>query len=121
MRNTPMMPRPADTYDGYGKSKPGDRPVNGNHRTAPGLIEARVNFKCTNMSGEAVRPGSHRGAGELPAYEAQRFFAESDRIDYIVYSYATPIAWHRTDGTWHKVSHRFTATTNKHQGRLYLI
>jgi hypothetical protein len=41
-------------------------------------------------------------------------------IDYIVWSYATPIAWHRTDGTWHIVDQKFSMTTTKHQGNLYL-
>lgn len=42
-------------------------------------------------------------------------------IDYVVLSYSTPIAWHKVDGTWHKVEQKFSRTTTKHQGNLYLI
>ena len=43
-------------------------------------------------------------------------------IAFVVYSYATPIAWVRTDGEVYNVRQRFSVTTSKHQGlvRTYL-
>jgi len=46
-------------------------------------------------------------------------------VDYVVWSYATPIAWHytRDDGVggWHVVAQKFSPTTGKHQSNLYMI
>ena len=69
------------------------------------------------------------GTGRLPYYPGNltatddrlRWDTDKSSIDYIVFSYATPIAWHTTDGRWHKVSQKFSMTTSHHQGRLYLI
>lgn len=41
---------------------------------------------------------------------------------YVVYSYATPIAWvtiHGNAESVYRVSQKFSVTTSKHQGRLY--
>lgn len=95
--------------------------IRGNHATAPGLIHDRKDWKATNMSGENVKPGTHKSAGLLNGPDRDKFFATTYMIDYIVYSFATPIAWHYTDGTWYKVSQRWGVTTSKHQGRLYLV
>jgi hypothetical protein len=50
---------------------------------------------------------------------------DSYDVDYVVVSYATPIAWHvhkpGTEGMWHIVDQKFSPTTTKHQGNLYLI
>lgn len=36
-------------------------------------------------------------------------------IDYVVYSYSTPIAWHRSGLGWYIVDQKFSPTTSKHQ------
>lgn len=36
-------------------------------------------------------------------------------VDYVVSSYATPIAWHSGTYGWHVVDQRFSATTSRHQ------
>jgi len=36
-------------------------------------------------------------------------------VTYVVYSYATPIAWVRGDGSVHLVAQKFSPTTSKHQ------
>lgn len=47
------------------------------------------------------------------------FYADADanRIDYIVWSYGTPIAWHTEDG-WTMPDARYSATTSRHQGQV---
>lgn len=37
-------------------------------------------------------------------------------VDYVVYSYGTPIAWHYTFGGWYMAHQKFSVTTSKHQG-----
>lgn len=65
--------------------------------------------------------GLHRGAsGRLSGVDLDVFLFDLVEIDYIVFSYNTPIAWHTPAG-WHKVAQKFSATTSAHQGRLYLI
>ena len=38
-------------------------------------------------------------------------------VDYVIYSYATPIAWRR-DGVWSVDDTRYSVTTSCHQGRV---
>lgn len=47
--------------------------------------------------------------------------AEEFNIAYVVYSYNTPIAWVRKDGSVYRVEQRFSTTTSRHQGTLYLL
>lgn len=69
------------------------------------------------------RPGEYIYAGRLNGTESAALY--EDRmivgIDYVVLSYSTPIAWHRVDGTWHVVDQKFSPTTGKHQGNLYMV
>ena len=37
-------------------------------------------------------------------------------IDYAVWSYSTPIAWHKTDGTWVETGEHYSNATTRHQG-----
>lgn len=63
---------------------------------------------------------SHGTAGYLSREELDAYHADLIDIDYIVYSYSTPIAWHTPSG-WHVVKQKFSPTTSKHQGNLYLV
>lgn len=72
-------------------------------------------------SGALSATRSPNGAGHLSQQESGRFFVDTPSIDYVVYSYTTPIAWHCTDTGWHKVNQKFSSTTSKHQGNLYMI
>lgn len=91
-------------------------------RTAQ-AIRDREDFKTSG----ALRGESHDGyyaySGYLKETEsnALREDCHNKVVDYIVWSYSTPIAWHKTDGTWHVVDQKFSLTTSKHQGNLYLI
>lgn len=70
------------------------------------------------LSGEPT-DGRWCSRGRLP-----REYRESDslkRADYVIYSYATPIAWHvpgDDGGTWVQPHERYSVTTSKHQSTI---
>jgi hypothetical protein len=67
-------------------------------------------FKAAAMSG-----GPGKGdAGRLDEEWATRY--RKDKVTYTVYSYATPIAWLRSDGNWIVPTQKFSPTTSNHQG-----
>lgn len=83
-------------------------------------IRDRVPFRTHGaLSAEAGVPGINR-AGRLTGADLDKFYGERVAIDYAVWSYATPIAWHTPTG-WHRVIQKFSRTTSQHQGKLYLI
>jgi hypothetical protein len=59
--------------------------------------------------------------GRLSESERDAWNADMSQIVYVVYSYATPIAWVTADGSVHRVAQKFSVTTSKHQGNLYLL
>ncbi len=61
------------------------------------------------------------GSGRLNQAEAAQFWTDRPDIVYVVVSYATPIAWVTRSGRVHRVAQKFSVTTTKHQGRLYLL
>lgn len=72
----------------------------------------------------ALRGGALRylGSGRLRGDDVLQWSADYEYIDYVVYSYATPIAWHvASEDRWYKVKAKFTLTTTQHQGNLYLV
>jgi hypothetical protein len=71
----------------------------------------------------ATRPNylSTWDAGRLSGDDLARFEHDSQSIRYVVWSYATPIAWVTEDGTAYSVRQRFSVTTSQHQGKLYLL
>lgn len=72
------------------------------------------------LRGEAiVHPYVH--SGRLNDAERDALTRDLESINYVVWSYATPIAWHSVIHGWHKVEQKFSMTTSHHQGRLYLI
>jgi hypothetical protein len=40
---------------------------------------------------------------------------DKPQVDYVIYSYATPIAWHRSDGNWVVPDVKYSNTTTRHQ------
>lgn len=81
-------------------------------------IRDRVEFTTSG----SLKAGRLRyyDTGYLNDNERDQFTLDYDFIDYVVYSYGTPIAWHGVNG-WHIVAQKFSPTTTKHQGNLYLI
>ena len=55
------------------------------------------------------------GTGRMPDSEAAQLRAA--RIDYVVYSYGTPIAY-RANGEWTIPDAKYSATTSKHQSTI---
>lgn len=74
--------------------------------------DAQIGFTAANMSG---RTGPMGGPGRLEGASLNAYIADRDRVDYVVYSYATPIAWRRLDGTWCVVEQKFSPSTSRHQ------
>ena len=60
-------------------------------------------------------------SGRLSGVDYEQFRKDAPNIVYVVTSYATPIAWVTRDGSVHKVAQKFSVTTSKHQGKLYLL
>ena len=86
-----------------------------NQRDAIHYIATRQEFKASALSGVNVNAQGLSGAfGRLDAQEFARIKQDETRIDYAVYSYGTPIAWHTAEG-WYVVSQKFSVTTSKHQ------
>lgn len=94
-------------------------------RVAAEAIRDRLPFTTSgNFHGEAHPNGvSYLYSGYLRGLDAEALRRDlaARTIDYVVWSYSTPIAWHRTDGGWHIVSQSFSVTTYKHQSNLYLV
>ena len=82
-------------------------------RESASSIASRTPFNACNLT--AYVPGPY-GVGSykyLP--EIWRDDIEETAVDYVVYSYKTPIAWHTPDG-WVYPSHTYSVSTTRHQG-----
>jgi len=81
-------------------------------------IRDRVPFKTY---GALSADKGHKGRGILSnPDDLARWADDREFIIYSVYSYATPIAWYTRENGWHRVAQKFSVTTSKHQGKLYL-
>lgn len=84
-------------------------------------IVGREDFTTSgSLRGERHDPGSDftvapHGSGRLEGEDLLVWKVTGQSIDYIVRSYATPIAWHHAGG-WHVVSQSFSVTTSAQQG-----
>lgn len=81
-----------------------------NQRDAIHYIATRQGFKASALQGN----GNYLGSGRLDQEEIAKLSKDMASLDYIVYSYGTPIAWHTSDG-WYVVEQKFSVTTSKHQ------
>lgn len=84
--------------------------------------EAREAIRATRafITHNQTVTGRHNLAGtgimRNPAEVEQLVKAsEAGRLEYVVYSYSTPIAW-VIDGTWVRTTERYSVTTSKHTG-----
>jgi hypothetical protein len=84
------------------------------------LIANRTPFKAggTGTGAASFRGGSaydnYNTTGALNETEKDNYYHDVPDIDYVVYSYRTPIAWHTPRG-WHIVAQKFSVTTTRHQ------
>lgn len=86
-----------------------------NQRDAIHYIATGQEFKASSLSGVNANVSGLSGAfGRLNAEEFAQFKQDETRVDYVVYSYGTPIAW-RTNEAWYVVEQKFSVTTSKHQ------
>ena len=83
-----------------------------NQRDAIHYIATRQGFKASALQGTLTT----KGCGRLDLRQLDKFINEllDGKINYIVYSYETPIAWHTSEG-WYTVEQKFSVTTSKHQ------
>jgi hypothetical protein len=56
--------------------------------------------------------------GRLPADWRNTVRARSHVIDYVIYSYQTPIGWRDTEAGWVIPAEHYSQTTSVHQGRI---
>ena len=80
-----------------------------NQRDALHYIETRQEFKASALSGSH----NYLGAGKLNPQEVSKLAGDISELNYLVYSYGTPIAWHTAAG-WYVVAQKFSQTTSKH-------
>lgn len=60
-------------------------------------------------------------SGKLYGEDLESFREQCRLIDYVVYSYSTPIAWYSQEYGWYVARGKWSLTTSHHQGKLYLI
>lgn len=68
-----------------------------------------------SLSGRSRREVS--GYGRLPASWREDLDRDKEGVEYVVYSYSTPIAW-RKRGVWTVPDTRYSVTTSQHQGKI---
>lgn len=76
-----------------------------------GLIAARQSFR-TSGALQGATATAYVSTGRLPA----EWHESLGRADYVVTSYATPIAWHIPGEGWVRPEVRYSRTTSRHQG-----
>lgn len=81
---------------------------------APAYIAARRPFRASNLRGTDSAP-AYVGAAWFTPTESAAYHRDWPHMDYVVISYATPIAWHTSDGRWHTLERTFSPTTRQHQ------
>lgn len=75
-------------------------------------VEKALPFQNANRSLRGVRGRGGGGTGLLNEAESSQY--DDDDVTFTVYSYDTPIAWLRSDGTAHFISQYLTPTTSRH-------
>lgn len=83
------------------------------------LVAERKDFVCGNVKGNHKKLGPF-GTGQMSNSDANDILADRDAPDfYVVYSYATPIAWF-ANGYWNVPDAGYSMTTKKQKTRLRL-
>lgn len=75
------------------------------------FIQNRIPFSVNSIAGSTY---ADRGVGRLSANGRRQLYAAANTLDYVVYSYATPIAWHTPEG-WVIPLQQLSITTGRHQ------
>ena len=83
------------------------------NKKASEYIQHRINFTASNFSGFITTSQQTKYAtGRLPSDVVLQL--QLDEIDYVIYSYGTPIAWHGKFG-WSVPAIKYSSTTSRHQ------
>lgn len=63
------------------------------------------------------------GKGMMPEseYNTLELMHRLRGIDYVVFSYRTPIAYRLTNGTWITPAVKYSPTTSQHQGKINVV
>lgn len=69
------------------------------------------------LSGEPNPAYVHTGRLPEPYADDLRFEVRRGNVTYVMYSYATPIAWKLRDGTVVSPDVSYSVTTSQHQGK----
>lgn len=101
------------------------KPIKCNQRDARIYVATHTPFEASALTGEFIRGTGFR-EGRLNLDEREQFVRDAvqaraiDAPMFVVFSYATPIAWAWTDAAGvkhtHRVAQKFSVTTSKHQG-----
>jgi hypothetical protein len=84
-------------------------------RNADRFIGEKRAFHATALVGVS---GAHHSAGRMDSPWREKYEADADLgvISYTVVSYATPIAWFKSDiGAWVFPQGRYSVTSSRHQ------
>lgn len=88
------------------------------------LTNGRPEFNADSASlrGRRITYAGEIHYGIMP--DRTELSQDRDLVDYVIYSYQTPIAWHvvaescKGDGHWVMPETKYSVTTSKHQGRV---
>ena len=80
---------------------------------------ARESFRTNGaLKGVAKPDWFDFGKMSMHDYELLRTDNQTIGVDYVVYSYSTPIAWLRGDGEWVMPEAGYTQTTKRHKATI---
>lgn len=68
-------------------------------------------WRASNMHGAPHVPFTYLYTGQLPAKEHGNIM----QANYVIYSYATPIAWRLADGSWVMPDVKYSISTTRQQ------
>ena len=68
------------------------------------------------LAGDVPGAGVSSYLGRLPADWHRTLTARQHLVTYVVWSYATPIAWHDKEAGWIVPDEHYSVTTSRHQG-----
>ncbi len=86
--------------------------------TLAGWLDNREPFSNGNGTFHGRRATGNVLTGRMPGgpgSERVRWFCSDVDIDYVVFSYATPIAWHAVKHGWIVSEDKYSQTTTQHQ------
>ncbi len=94
-------------------------------KTATAILNREPFNTSGSLTARIVDGLGNWDSGRLYGEDLDLFRAQCDTINYVVYSYATPIAWHWAldNGTadWYVAKGKWSLTTSKHQSNLYMV